>query len=157
MLQYGEIQPVRQVRMATGIPRRRTAHRGPSPKVGTFAASRSGFQLMYEGKRAEGEILDTPSAFIEALRQRLVLIREVLAEDGSIYVHLDKNMAFGVKLVMDEVFGPNNFRNWITRKKCNPKNYTTKTYGNVADYLLFYSKSANYVWNRPVVSWTEEG
>jgi len=98
----------------------------------------------------------TGPAFIEALRQRLVLIREVLAEDGSIYVHLDNIMAFGVKLVMDEVFGPNNFRNWITRKKCNPKNYTTKTYGNVADYLLFYSRSERFIWNRPIERWTDE-
>lgn len=60
------------------------------------------------------------SHYIEFLRERL-------AEDGSIYVHLDENMAFHIKIVMDEVFGKENFRNWITRKKCNPKNYTRKT------------------------------
>jgi len=94
--------------------------------------------------------------YIEFLRERLILLRELLAEDGSIYVHLDKNMAFAIKLIMDEIFGPKNFRNWITRKKCNPKNYTTRNYGNVADYLLFYSKSDNYVWNRAVEGWTNE-
>ena len=51
---------------------------------------------------------------------------------------------------MDEVFGPQNFRNCITRKKCNPKNYTRKKFGNVSDYILFYTKSEEYVWNRPV-------
>lgn len=95
--------------------------------------------------------------YLEFLRERLILLRELLVDDGSIYVHLDDNMAFLVKAIMDEVFGRANFRNWITRKKCNPKNYTRKTYGNVADYILFYSKSENYVWHRPVVSWTEEG
>ncbi len=94
--------------------------------------------------------------FIEFLRKRLVLLRELLADDGSIYVHLDDNMAFHIKIIMDEVFGPKNFRNWITRKKCNPKNYTRKTYGNVADYILFYTKSDNYVWHRPVEGWTKE-
>jgi len=57
---------------------------------------------------------------------------------------------------MDEVFGRANFRNWITRKKCNPKNYTRKTYGNISDYILFYTKSGNYVWNRPAQEWSEE-
>ncbi len=94
--------------------------------------------------------------YIEFLRERLILLRELLAEDGSIYVHLDENMAFHIKIIMDEVFGKSNFRNWITRKKCNPKNYTRKTYGNVSDFILFYTKSDSYVWNRPVDEWTEE-
>ena len=94
--------------------------------------------------------------YLEFLRERLILLRELLADDGSIYVHLDDNMVFLVKAVMDEVFGRANFRNWITRKKCNPKNYTRKTYGNVADYILFYTKTDNYVWHRPVEPWTEE-
>lgn len=94
--------------------------------------------------------------YIEFLRQRLILLRELLAEDGSIYVHLDANMAFQVKIVMDEIFGEKNFRNWITRKKCNPKNYTRKTFGNVSDFILFYTKSDRYVWHRPYDAWTPE-
>lgn len=94
--------------------------------------------------------------YIEFLRERLILLHELLADDGSIYVHLDENMAFHIKVIMDEVFGRQHFRNWITRKKCNPKNYTRKTYGNVSDFILFYTKSDSYVWNRPVESWTDE-
>ncbi len=96
------------------------------------------------------------SHYIEFIRERLILLRELLAEDGSIYVHLDENMAFYIKVVMDEIFGKGNFRNWITRKKCNPKNYTRKTYGDISDYILFYTKSKDYVWNRAVEEWTEE-
>jgi adenine-specific DNA-methyltransferase len=94
--------------------------------------------------------------YVEFMRERLIFLRELLAEDGSIYVHLDENMAFYVKVVMDEVFGKSNYRNWITRKKCNPKNYTRKTFGNISDYILFYTKSDNYVWKRPIQDWTEE-
>jgi len=94
--------------------------------------------------------------YIEFVRERLILLRELLAEDGSIYVHLDDKMAFHVKVVMDEVFGRGNYRNWITRKKCNPKNYTRKAYGNISDYILFYTKSDKYVWNRPFDAWTPE-
>lgn len=94
--------------------------------------------------------------YLEFLRQRLIFLRELLAEDGSIYVNLDENMAFQVKIILDEIFGRANFRNWITRKKCNPKNYTRKTYGNIADYILFYTKSHTYTWNRPMEQWTDE-
>lgn len=94
--------------------------------------------------------------YLEFLRQRLIFLRELLAHDGSIYVHLDMNMACQVKILMDEIFGEKCFRNWITRKKCNPKNYTRKTYGNISDYILFYTKSDEYIWNRPYKAWTQE-
>jgi adenine-specific DNA-methyltransferase len=94
--------------------------------------------------------------YIEFLRERLILLRELLAKDGSIYIHLDENIAFHIKVIMDEIFGKGNFRNWITRKKCNPKNYTRKTYGNISDFILFYTKSDTYTWNRSVEEWTDE-
>lgn len=96
------------------------------------------------------------SHFIEFIRKRLILLRELLSDDGSIYVHLDNNMTFEIKLIMDEVFGAKNFKGFISRKKCSNKNYTKNTYGNISDYILFYSKSDNYVWNRATLPWTEE-
>jgi len=94
--------------------------------------------------------------FIEFLRERLLWLHRLLAEDGSLYLHLDERMAFHFRIVLDEIFGPDKYRNCITRKKCNPKNYTRNTYGNVADHILFYTKSGSYVWNRPVEPWTDE-
>lgn len=91
--------------------------------------------------------------FVEFLRQRLILIRELLASDGSIYLHLDNKMTFTMKLIMDEVFGEANCRAFITRKKCSTKNYTKNTYGNISDYIMFYSKTEKYVWNRPYEPW----
>ncbi len=94
--------------------------------------------------------------YIEFIRKRLVLLKELLSDDGSIYVHLDKNMAFYIKIIMDEIFGIDNFRNWITRQKCNRKNYTRNQYGNIADYILFYTKSNSYTWSRAYEPWPEE-
>lgn len=91
--------------------------------------------------------------FVEFLRERLIVIRELLADDGSIYLHLDNKMAFTMKLIMDEIFGENNCRAFITRRKCSTKNYTKNTYGNISDYIMFYSKSDKYVWNRPFEPW----
>ena len=95
-------------------------------------------------------------AFVEFLRERLVLLRELLSEDGSIYLHLDSKMAFQMKIIMDEVFGENNCRAFITRKKCSTKNYTKNTFGNISDYVMFYSKSNAFVWNRPYEPWEME-
>ena len=93
--------------------------------------------------------------YVEFLRQRLILLRELLSDTGSIYIHLDAKMVFVIKLVMDEIFGESNFRTMITRKKCNPKNYTRKTYGNISDYILFYTKSDTYTWNRSYEPWAK--
>lgn len=103
------------------------------------------------------EDLLSGASYLEFLRKRLILIRQLMSDTGSVYVHLDSNMAFPVKALMDEIFGERNFRNWITRKKCNPKNYTRKQFGNIADYILFYSKTDEYVWNPPFEPWTKEG
>ena len=96
------------------------------------------------------------SHYIEFIRERLILLRELLSEDGSIYVHLDDKMTFSIKLIMDEVFGSSNFRNCIIRKKCSSKNFTKNSFGNVSDYILFYTKSDDYVWNRQYEEWTPE-
>lgn len=94
--------------------------------------------------------------YLTFMRERLLLMKELLAEDGSIYVHLDSRMVFHVKLLMDDIFGISSFKGMITRKKCKSKNYTKKTYGNISDYILFYTKSDNPVWNRPYDSWSAE-
>lgn len=94
--------------------------------------------------------------YLEFLRKRLIFLREILADDGSIYVHLDQKIAHYVKVLMDEIFGIRNFRNWITRQKCHPKGYTKKSYGNIQDFILFYTKSDRYIWNKPLGELTEE-
>lgn len=90
--------------------------------------------------------------YLEYLRRRLILSREVLSDDGSIYLHIGHQMVSHVKLIMDEVFGKSNFRNIITRRKCSSKNYTKKQYANINDFVLFYSKNDNYKWSQPGVT-----
>lgn len=100
----------------------------------------------YSGALCGGE-------YVEFLRKRLLVMRELLSDNGSIYLHLDSNMAFVMKVIMDEIFGENNCRAFITRKKCSTKNYTRNTFGNISDYIMFYSKTDKYTWNRPFDSW----
>lgn len=106
-------------------------------------------------KHAYVDVFD-PVQYIDFLRERLAFLHRLLADDGSIFVHIDDKMLFHIKLVMDEIFGPENYRNCVTRKKCSSKNYTRKVFGNIADYILFYTKSDNHVWNRQVEAWTPD-
>lgn len=94
--------------------------------------------------------------FIEFLRKRVVLLKEFLSEKGSLYLHIDYKIGHYVKVMMDEVFGQDNFRNDITRVKCNPKNFKRKGYGNIKDMVLFYTKTNDFIWNEPMASFTND-
>ena len=94
--------------------------------------------------------------FIEFLRERLILIRELLSEQGSIYLHIDYKIGHYVKVMMDEVFGAENFRNDITRIKCNPKNFDRIGYGNIKDLILLYTKTQTPIWNEPRKAYSEK-
>lgn len=99
--------------------------------------------------------------FLEWLRKRLVLIKEVLADNGSIFVHLDWHKVHYVKILMDEIFGEGNFRNEIiwhygtyvgnTKKNFPKKHDTILVYGKSREDIVFYpqrdgnpQKDANY-------------
>lgn len=88
------------------------------------------------------------SEFLEFIRKRLFLLRELMSEQGSIYLHIDKKIGHYVKIIMDEVFGNRNFINDITRIKCNPKNFSRNAYGNYSDMILYYAKNRDkQIWN----------
>lgn len=94
--------------------------------------------------------------FIDFLRERVKLIHRLLSDKGSLYLHIDYKIGHYVKVMLDEVFGMSNFRNDITRIKCNPKNFERVGYGNIKDMILFYSKGKNPIWNHPTFECTPE-
>lgn len=81
--------------------------------------------------------------FLEFIRRRLILAKEILADDGSIYVHLDQKMGHYVKIIMDEVFGKNRYRSEIIWKYFGP-NSGNKNYPKKHDTIYFYTKSDKY-------------
>lgn len=115
-------------------------------RAATMSAQKNG-QLAYADKLTGDE-------FIAFLKKRLVILKELLSPQGSIYLHIDYKIGHYVKVMMDEVFGADNFRNDITRIKCNPKNFKRVGYGNIKDMILFYSKSAQPIWHEPKQSYT---
>lgn len=94
--------------------------------------------------------------FIEYIRKRVVLMHKLLSNRGSLYLHTDYKIGHYLKVMLDKVFGIENFRNDITRIKCNPKNFNKIGYGNIKDMILFYTKGANPIWNEPRTAYTEE-
>ncbi|HPZ03115.1 MAG TPA: site-specific DNA-methyltransferase [Bacteroidales bacterium] len=93
--------------------------------------------------------------FLNFIEQRLLLLKELMSDQSSIYLHIDYKIGHYVKVLMDEIFGTENFRNDITRIKCNPKNFNRLGYGNIKDLILFYTKSNNPIWNEPRDKYTE--
>lgn len=91
----------------------------------------------------------TGDEYLQFLGDRLALIYDLLADDGSIYLHIDTKMGHYVKILMDRIFGQQNFINDITRIKCNPKNFERNGFGNTKDMILFYSKTKKFTWNNP--------
>ncbi len=84
--------------------------------------------------------------FLEWLRKRLILLREVLSDDGSIYVHLDWHKAHYIKILMDEILGEGNFKNeiiWHYDIGTAPK----KDFKRKHDSILRYTKTNNYIYN----------
>ncbi|MGI5825533.1 MAG: site-specific DNA-methyltransferase [Bacillota bacterium] len=109
-----------------------------------------------EGIVAYSDKMDNEK-YLEFLRERLYLLRELLSDKGSIYLHIDYKIGHYVKIIMDEVFGAENFKNDIARVKSNPKNFYRRAYGNEKDLILFYAKNhKKNIWNNITVALTEE-
>lgn len=117
-------------------------------------ATESDFQSS-EGAQSYSDRVER-AEFLEALRERLLYLWELLADEGSIYIHLDMKMVHSVKVIMDEIFGGNNIVNEIVWKRRGGSMNQPNCYGNVVDYILFYSKSNNYKF-KPQTSLNDEG
>lgn len=86
------------------------------------------------------------ASYLKYMYERLVLMRELLSDNGSIYVHLDWHVGHYVKLIMDEIFGYENFVNdiiWSYQGTGAPK----KGFKHKHDIILFYSKSKDFFFN----------
>ncbi|MER3424607.1 MAG: restriction endonuclease subunit M, partial [Nitrospiraceae bacterium] len=85
--------------------------------------------------------------YLQFMYERLMLLKELLAEDGSIYLHSDAHRSHSLRALMDEVFGTDCFRNQIAWKRTSAHGGANR-FGAVTDFLLFYGKDpARSVWN----------
>ena len=82
-------------------------------------------------------------SFIAMIYERLILARDLLAEDGSIYVHCDWRVNSHLRQILDEVFGSVGYKNAIIWQKIRVVKAQSNSFGNVHDYIYFYAKSKN--------------
>ena len=86
-------------------------------------------------------------SFIAMIYERLVLMRDLLAEDGSIYMHCDWRVNSLMRFALDELFGTANFVNEVTWKRTSAHS-DPHHYGVNVDSILFYTKTAQYIWDQ---------
>lgn len=88
-------------------------------------------------------------SYLQMMYDRLVLIKELLADNGTIWVHVDHRVLHYLKILMDEIFGKNNFKNQVTWRRQVVRGMKThsKFMAFSADYLLIYSKTDNAKWH----------
>ncbi|MEQ1738802.1 MAG: site-specific DNA-methyltransferase [Methyloglobulus sp.] len=92
---------------------------------------------------------DGTASYLAMITPRLILMRELLSDTGSIYVHLDWHVGHYVKLVMDEVFGKDNFINEIFWKRSDSHSDSQDKYSAITDTIFFFSKQGKHYWNPP--------
>ena len=84
-------------------------------------------------------------AYCAYMAERLALLRELLKPTGSIYLHCDPHASHYLKMIMDNIFGPENFRNQIVWKRTTSdqkgSHHKSKSWGNNTDIIFFYVKS----------------
>ncbi|MGS0974137.1 DNA methyltransferase [Burkholderia glumae] len=111
-----------------------------------------GDQSSFEEKQY-GDIWNNDE-YLQFLYERLVLLRELLTVNGSIYVHCDANRGHYIKCLMDEVFGAGNFRNEIIWKRTSAR-ADSSTYNHVHDTIFFYTRSDAFTWNKQFTEHSE--
>ena len=89
----------------------------------------------------------TNDEYLQFMYERLILMKELLAEDGSIYLHCDPTMGHYIKIIIDEVFGNENFRNEIVWCYTGPSSPNMKNFPRKHDTIFRYSRSQECCWN----------
>lgn len=85
--------------------------------------------------------------YLNWMYENLCAIKSVMSETASIYVHLDYHIGHYVKILMDEIFGEDNFRNEIIWRRRSGALNNYKSFGQQTDTIFFYSKNEDYIFN----------
>lgn len=98
----------------------------------------------------------TNDEYLQFMYERLILMRELMADDATIYLHCDWNKCGHLKLLLDEVFGISHFLNQIVWKRSTPRGNSSRRYPEICDFLLLYTKSEAYTWHNQFTEYRPE-
>jgi DNA modification methylase len=93
--------------------------------------------------------------YLQFMYERLLMLKELLSEDGNIWLHCDWHKSHHLRCLMDEVFGSEHIQNEIIWKRTSARS-DSKTFNHIHDTLLFYSKGGEYQWNKLLLPQPEE-
>jgi adenine specific DNA methylase Mod len=106
-------------------------------------------------KRRFDDRHESTKAYIDYMRPRCEQLARVLKKTGSFYYHCDWHASHYVKVMLDEIFGENNFQNEIVWKRTSAHS-DSKRYGANHDTIFFYTKDVNkWTWNKQYTSYNE--
>lgn len=88
------------------------------------------------------------SEFIEFVRKRLIILKELMSDDGTIYLHIDKKKGHYIKLILDEIFYEYNFLGEIIWQKLTNPKAQSSFFGNVHELIFVYKKSSHHIFNK---------
>ncbi len=106
-------------------------------------------------EQAQYEDIWANDNYLQFMYERLILMRELLSDKGSIYLHCDWHKSHHLRFLLDEVFGAENCRNeiiWGYRRWTA----TSKTFQNSHDSLIWYGKGNSYIWQQPYEEYADE-
>ncbi|MGB8951958.1 MAG: site-specific DNA-methyltransferase [Candidatus Aminicenantales bacterium] len=95
-------------------------------------------------------------SYLYMMYERLTLMRDLLSERGSIYVHYDWHIGHSIKILLDEIFIEEHFNNHITWKRSTPRGNAGKKFPELTDYIFFYSKTYASTWNPQFLMYKEK-
>jgi len=101
-----------------------------------------------------GDVWDKEK-YLNWMYENFCAIKSVMSDTASIYVHLDYHIGHYVKILMDEIFGEDNFRNEIIWKRSTAHNDSTG-FANLHDCIFYYSKSSDLLFETPLVPYSQE-
>jgi site-specific DNA-methyltransferase (adenine-specific) len=95
-------------------------------------------------------------AYLAMMAPRLVELRRVLKETGSIYLHCDPTASHYLKILMDAVFGPQSFRTEIVWKRTSSHGNVSAGFGQITDTILYYRRGERPIWNQVYLPYSEK-
>ena len=121
---------------------RKVSLRGPK---GTAKLDGEGYTL---GEQLQYTDIWANDNYLQFMYERLLLLKEFLADNGSLYLHCDSARNYLLRCVLDEVFGAEGFRNEIVREKQRGgKHHVTRSLGSIHDTIFHYSKGEQFKWH----------
>ena len=90
--------------------------------------------------------------------ERLIIMKDLLANNGSIYLHCDYRLNSQLRLILDEIFSPKNFRREVIWNRNEPFGFkaSSNNYAHTHDSILYYSKSDDFIFNKQFNSYSEK-